>query len=751
MRRETGAAPSDLQLKIALHGTQPPLWRRLVLPSDTSLRTLHDAVQAAFGWQGGHLHLFTDESGRVYGDAARLTDIDLGFGPGSSDQHAIALGDVLPEDGARLRYVYDFGDDWEHRITLEKTLPRPVGAERAVRCVGGRRADVPAEDIGGVWGLGEVLARLEVPDRAGDGPFDELVAELRSAGYNPADFPRDGIAERLARLTPDMVPGTAKPPAGTRAGRGGGGQPAAEDTASCACGRCRGPGSPVDPGVDGPVASVPVLRPVTLAPGEDLAAAVRDVPLFESALRLTTWCREGRQVTASRVLRRALAREAVEELRLWEFADEGSPYAEATARARALKALRSAKDVDVLDEPWSFAVNRGLITISGGRAWGGEAADFAGENLLELWSVTLGDLLEEIDETGVLDEPLGELGELGELSAEIADALIGQLYDALDGTWVEIDDLRAKAREAGAEGPELDFLLALFATTFRDLAEELAYLGAVEFVPGDHGVVAAEDLLATPLNAVSGRGLSGSDAWSDASGRPRDHENGDRMRLTPLGRHGLRAYLMECGALAPLLGEYAEADADTLLQGLLGYSPEETRQEVEGWLKHRSGADAAVGLLDACAGDGPDIAARRAVVQPVLAVLDDSRALRVLRKAADSGIEGCRQVAAAALGARPEADAHADAARAEQARLWLFIDSLSLFVGAQEDEELLLGFQENPNVAPEVLEQRVDDLWRVEHPATAQVLAELGESLRDVDKRLAKRIRTAANKARSRR
>ncbi|MFB7210631.1 plasmid pRiA4b ORF-3 family protein [Streptomyces sp. NPDC056255] len=747
MRRDTGAAPSDLQLKIALHGTQPPLWRRLVLPSDTSLRTLHDAVQAAFGWQGGHLHLFTDESGRVYGDAARLTDIDLGFSPGSSDQHATALGDVLPEDGARLRYVYDFGDDWEHRITLEKTLPRPVGAERAVRCVGGRRADVPAEDIGGVWGLGEVLARLEVPDRAEDGPYDELVAELRSAGYDPAAFPRDRIAERLASLTPDTVPGTTKPSAGTRAGRGGGEQPAAEDTASCACGRCRGSGGPVGPGVDGPVASMPVLRPVTLAPREDLAAAVRDVPLFDSALRLTTWCREGRQVTAGRVLRPALAREAVEELRLWEFADEASPYAEAAARARALKALRSSKDVDVLDEPWSFAVNRGLITISGGRAWGSETADFADEDLLELWSVTLGDLLEEIDETGVLDEPLGELGEL---SAEIADALIGQLYDALDGAWVEIDDLRAKAREAGTEGPELDFLLALLATAFRDLAAELAHLGAVEFVPGDHDV-AAEDVLATSLNAVSWRGLAGSDAWSDASGRPWDHENGDRMRLTPLGRHGLRAYLMECGALAPLLGEYAEAGADTLLQGLLGYSPEETRQEVEGWLKHRSEADAAVGLLDACAGGGPDIAARRAVVQPVLAVLDDSRALRVLRKAADSDVEGCRQVAAAALGARPEADAYTDAARAEQARLWLFIDGLSLFVGAQEDEELLRGFQENPNLAPEVLEQRMDDLWRVEHPATAQVLAELGESLRDVDKRLAKRIRTAANKARSRR
>ncbi|UUU25445.1 hypothetical protein [Streptomyces sp. DSM 40750] len=58
---------------------------------------------------------------------------------------------------------------------------------------------------------------------------------------------------------------------------------------------------------------------------------------------------------------------------------------------------------------------------------------------------------------------------------------------------------------------------------------------------------------------------------------------------------------------------------------------------------------------------------------------------------------------------------------------------------------------ENRTTAPEALEQRVDDLWRVEHPATAHVLADLGEGLRGVDKRLAKRIRTAANRAHSRR
>ncbi|AWZ06715.1 MULTISPECIES: plasmid pRiA4b ORF-3 family protein [unclassified Streptomyces] len=747
MRRDGKTAPSDLQLKIVLHGTRPPLWRRLVLPSDTSLGTLHDAIQVAFGWHGGHLHLFTDEFGRGYGDAARLTGIDLGFGHEVGDEDATALGDVLAEEKARLRYVYDFGDDWEHGITLEKTLPCPVDAERAVRCVGGRRADVPAEDIGGVRGLAEVLEFLGTPDGAGDGPYGELVAELRAAGYDPAAFDRDGITARLARLTPDTVSGNAKPPTGEGAGRGGVRRLTAEDVALCTCGQC-GVGDPVDAGVDGPAEDVPVLRPVTLAPRENLVAAVRGVPLFDAALRLAAWCREGRQVTAGRVLRPALAREAVEEIQLWKLAGDDSPYADAVARARALKSLRSAKDVAVLDDPWWLAVDGGMITISGGRAWGGAATDFTGEGLLDFWAATMGDLLEEIGETGVLN---GWHGELGELTAEIADGLVGLLYDDPDDAWVDVDDLRAKAREVGENGPEFDLFQAMFAASFQGLGERLALLGAVEYEPGD-GDDSAEETLRTFLNAMVGEELGGGSGTSTAASAPSwDDQRGHRMRLTPLGRYGLRAYLMECGVPAPLLGEYAEADADALLQGLLGYSPDEMRREVEGWLAHRSATDAAVGLLDACAGDGSEAASKRAVAQLVLADLDDPRALRVLRKAADSDVEGCRQVATTTLGARLGAEARVDPERAEEAGLWLLIDGLSILAGAQESEELTRGFLENWNTAPEALEQRVDELWRVEHPATAQVLAELGEGLRGVDKRLAKRMRTAANKAHSRR
>ncbi|WP_159024831.1 plasmid pRiA4b ORF-3 family protein [Streptomyces sp. CB01373] len=746
MRRDGKTAPSDLQLKIVLHGTRPPLWRRLVLPSDTSLGTLHDAIQVAFGWHGGHLHLFTDEFGREYGDAARLIDIAPDVGHGVGDEAATALGDVLAAEGARLRYVYDFGEDWEHGITLERTLPCPVGAERTVRCVGGRRADVPAEDIGGVWGLAEVLECLDTADGAGDGPYGELVAELRVAGYDPAAFDRDGITARLAQLTPDTVFGAAELPNGERAGRGGVRRLTAEDVALCTCGQCRA-GDPFDVGVGAPDGDVPVLRPVTLAPREELLAAVRVAPLFDAALRLAAWCREGRQVTAGRVLRPVLAREAVEELQLWKLAGDDSPYADAVARARALKSLRSAKDAAVLDDPWWLAVDGGMITIGGGRARGGATTDFADEDLLEFWATTMGDLLEEIGETGVLD---GWHGELGELTAEIAGSLVGLLYDAPDDTWVDAGDLRAKSREVGANGPEFELFQALFAASFRELGDGLALLGAVEYEPGD-GDASPELALRTLLNAMGGQELGGGSGTSSAaSDRSWDDRRGDRMRLTPLGRYGLRAHLMECGVPAPLLGEYAEADAAALLQGLLGYSAEEMRREVEGWLEHRSAADAAVGLLDACAGDGPEAAAKRAMAQLVLGDLDDPRALRVLRKAADSDVEGCRQVATATLGAHPGAEAHVDPARAEEAGLWLLIDGLSPLAGAGESEELVRGFLENWNTGPEALEQRVDELWRVEHPATAQVLAELGEGLRGVDRRLAKRMRTAANKAHSR-
>ncbi|MFD9358441.1 plasmid pRiA4b ORF-3 family protein [Streptomyces sp. NPDC060031] len=750
---------ADLQLKIVLTGSRPPLWRRIVLPSDAPLGTLHDAIQIAFGWGGGHPHLFADEFGRHYGDhGARHLDI------GGVDQDATALGDVLVEAGAGLTYTYDLGDDWGHRITLEKTLPRPQGAPRAVRCTGGRRAHVPAEDIGGVRGLAEVLELLDHPDGAGHDPYGELIADLRAQGYDPAVFDKGEVTARLARLAVGTVS------AGAPAPREGVERLTARDVELCTCGRCRVGDPVVSAGVDfedfegfeDPDELAAPLRPVTLAPREDLVAAVRSVPVFDAALRLAAWCAEGRQVTAREVLRPAAAREAIEELQLWKLADAGSAYADAASRA--LTSLRSAGDVPCLDDPWRLALDTGLITISGGRTRAGTRVDDSGEELLECWSEVLGAVLEEIGDSA-LDLLPGALGAaiggslagsgLAELWGETADGIVGALYETPDDAWLDLDDMLAElgGLEAGdlVAPQESDLVEVLLAACFRELGEGAGPLGAVEYEPGERGGDTPGDLLRAVLNAVGGMPVDGTGALEAATAKTAAEEGcAGRMRLTPLGRYGVREHLRDYGVRVPLLGEYAEADAATLLLGVLGYTPEAMRQEVDGWLERRSAVDAAVQLLDACAGTGPEASARRGVAQLVLAGLDDLRALRVLRKAADSEVEGVRQVAAATAGAHPPADPPADRAQAAEAASWLFIDSLSLLVDGLDGMELYEAFRGDHQLPAGELEQLADELWRVAHPATGQVLATLGDKLRDTDKRLAKQLRTAANKARSR-
>src|SRR6266700_8269774 len=147
-------SPTVHQLKIGLQGAAPPLWRRLQIPSAASLGFLHDVIQETFGWEGYHLHRFHDERDREWGDP-EFSD-GGGFGAATfADEEGAGLGKVLRAEGAVLWYVYDFGDDWRHRIEVVKIMPL-APAVTYPRCTAGRRAAPPAEDIGGIWGLEEV-------------------------------------------------------------------------------------------------------------------------------------------------------------------------------------------------------------------------------------------------------------------------------------------------------------------------------------------------------------------------------------------------------------------------------------------------------------------------------------------------------------------------------------------------------------------------------------------------------------------
>ncbi len=150
-KKSNGPAPV-YQLKVGLAGAKPPIWRRLEVPADVSLSRLHVVIQVAFGWDDSHMHAFETPYGR-FGTA----DAELGF----RAEAPVTLEQVAPEVGSKLRYTYDFGDDWHHDIVVEKILDREP-AVTYPRCTGGRRA-APPEDCGGVWGYADLVEILKDP------------------------------------------------------------------------------------------------------------------------------------------------------------------------------------------------------------------------------------------------------------------------------------------------------------------------------------------------------------------------------------------------------------------------------------------------------------------------------------------------------------------------------------------------------------------------------------------------------------
>jgi hypothetical protein len=176
------------RLKITLRGSQPPIWRRLEVPSDSTLEQLHHIIQTAFGWEGYHMWVFQTPAGD-YG----LADHELGHRNAASQR----LGKAASRPGARLGYTYDFGDDWEHDILIEAVIDAVPGAAYP-HCLAGRRA-CPPEDCGGIWGYQELLEILADPGHDEHAERLEWLG-LDSAGqFDPATF---DIAEVNSALSP---------------------------------------------------------------------------------------------------------------------------------------------------------------------------------------------------------------------------------------------------------------------------------------------------------------------------------------------------------------------------------------------------------------------------------------------------------------------------------------------------------------------------------------------------------------------
>lgn len=172
------------QLKVALNGIRPPVWRRIQVPANYTFWDLHVALQDSMGWFDCHLHEF-----QVQNPSSGLEE-RIGT-PAEEDSELLGvvhpgwkryISDYFSLENPKAQYMYDFGDDWQHTLTVEKILSREKGKQYPL-CMKGKRA-CPPEDCGGVSGYEDLLKIIADPNHE---DYDEWMERLEE-DFDPEDF-----------------------------------------------------------------------------------------------------------------------------------------------------------------------------------------------------------------------------------------------------------------------------------------------------------------------------------------------------------------------------------------------------------------------------------------------------------------------------------------------------------------------------------------------------------------------------------
>ena len=154
-------------------------------------------IQEVMGWENCHLHLFRFGK-KEYGIP------DPEYPSEMRNERGRRLREFLRDEGEVFGYVYDFGDNWEHDVVVERIVTDAEVTD--ARCVEGERA-CPPEDVGGPPGYMEYLEAMQDPSH----PDYPQMVEWRGRSFDPERFDPAGINRRLSlfsrRSRRALVPG----------------------------------------------------------------------------------------------------------------------------------------------------------------------------------------------------------------------------------------------------------------------------------------------------------------------------------------------------------------------------------------------------------------------------------------------------------------------------------------------------------------------------------------------------------------
>jgi hypothetical protein len=461
------------------------------------------------------------------------------------------------------------------------------------------------------------------------------------------------------------------------------------------------------------------LPPVRLHPEAELARDALSTPLLSRAARLARWAGPDTRVDAGGGL-----------------VDEQLP---AAAELLGLSGDDAAADAS---EAWRVAVDAGLVEVvdeeEGTVRAGEDLALLTGgspHDVLAVWLAAVETVLADAsvpDLDGLLDADgevdLSALDWDPEAEAEFLDGVLGNLYlltagDASGGAPVPLPALAASVLVPGDMGEPTNDVLERVSDAMMRLDDQFRMLepvGLVEYQPVDEALmIDADEEPAGPVDDT-------------------DVSRYGMVRLTPLGLYGMRARLLEAGFEAPAVGDLADKGADALLDGTAAFPPAAAQAETEQWLQRREALTAARELLAAARGSDAGAPLRRLRCQQALSLVGPAAEPALREVLDDAELGGLARVWLTEQGA-------ADVPAPTEAMVyWLTIDTVAAQLAAEGNSEELRALVEG-------LAQQHSGffaaVWRVDHPATADVLEAMGRL--HPDKKVAKEARKAAFKARS--
>jgi hypothetical protein len=194
--------PDYFEFEVELTRVKPRMWRRLLMPKSATFLDLHEAIQDACGWLDCHLFNFYVK--RPYGESLAGSPDDGGMSEHEiPDASRTKLASYFGTDKVKKKtcgYIYDFGDDWQHKITLKKIVKLEDDLPRVL--LAGARA-FPPEDCGGTWGYEscvEIATGVAVAD-PGDTYAEEEIESRREwlGDWNPEKFDLEAVKEEFEK------------------------------------------------------------------------------------------------------------------------------------------------------------------------------------------------------------------------------------------------------------------------------------------------------------------------------------------------------------------------------------------------------------------------------------------------------------------------------------------------------------------------------------------------------------------------